>query len=225
MEVVIIVAGGSGSRMKSDLPKQFLNLAGKPILMRTIEAFHTYSTDIRIILVLPERHFQFWGELKAEYDFTIPHEIVAGGQTRTESVRNGLSVISDEDIVAIHDGVRPLISPEVIGKAFNVAMKESNAIVCVSLKDSIRKINKEGRSESVDRKYFRQVQTPQVFRGQLIKEAYQTTGSADQEFTDDASVFEYYGRDIHLIEGDFSNIKITTPEDIIIAESIWKNRI
>jgi 2-C-methyl-D-erythritol 4-phosphate cytidylyltransferase len=224
MEAVIIVAGGSGSRMKSDTPKQFLEIAGRPILMHTIEAFHKYSDSIKIILVLSQDRWEEWENLKNQYNFQIHHNLVAGGITRTDSVRNGLALVENSETVAIHDGVRPLVSPQVISRAFQTATKHSTAIVCVALKDSLRKLDSKERSEAVDRKSFRIVQTPQVFRAEIIKKAYQEIEVSAQEFTDDASVADYCGYQINLVEGDHSNIKITTPEDLILAESILKSR-
>lgn len=224
MEAVIIVAGGLGSRMKSDTPKQFLEIAGKPILMHTIEAFHKYSDNIKIILVLPQDRWDDWENLKDQYNFLIHHSLVVGGSTRTDSVRNGLALVDNSETVAIHDGVRPLITPDVISHAFQTATKHSTAIVCVALKDSLRKLDTEERSEAVDRKEFRIVQTPQVFRAELIKKAYQKIMASNQKFTDDASVAEFCGYSIYLVEGEHSNIKITTPEDLIIAESILRSR-
>ena len=224
MEAVIIVAGGSGSRMKSNTPKQFLEIAGKPILMHTIEAFHKYSDNIKIILVLPQDRWDDWENLKDQYNFLIEHSLVVGGSTRTDSVRNGLALVDNSETVAIHDGVRPLISPGVISQAFQTATNHSTAIVCVASKDSLRQLDIEERSEAVDRKEFRIVQTPQVFRAELIKKAYQKILASNQEFTDDASVAEFCGYSINLVEGEYSNIKITTPEDLIIAESILRSR-
>ena len=224
MEVAIIVAGGSGSRMNADVPKQFLELAGMPILMHTIKVFRNYSNDLNIILVLPQDRLEDWENLKGQYKFIISHTVVIGGNSRTESVRNGLTLVENSDIVAIHDGVRPLITKDVISRAFQVADKHSNAIVSVQLKDSLRKLNKEKQSHAVERKDFRLVQTPQVFQGELIKNAYQKIKASDQEFTDDASVVEHFGYSINLVDGEYSNIKITTQEDLIVAESILKSR-
>jgi len=192
--------------------------------MHTIEAFHKYSDNIKIILVLPQDRWDDWENLKGQYNFPIHHNLVAGGNTRTDSVRNGLALVENSGIVAIHDGVRPLISPKVIAHAFKTATIHSTAIVCVASKDSLRKLDSEERSEAVDRKDFRIVQTPQVFRAELIKKAYQQIEVSDQEFTDDASVAEFCGYQINLVEGEYSNIKITTPEDLIVAESILKSR-
>ena len=220
MEVVIIVAGGSGSRMRSDYPKQFLELSEKPILMHTIRAFHDYSTEIRIVLVLPETSMELWKDLCNKHKFTIPHQVTAGGSSRTESVRNGLEYVEDQDFVAIHDGVRPFISREVISKSFKTAKVSGNAIVCVRMKDSLRQMNSKGESVTADRSMYRSVQTPQVFKGSIIKESYQQIEMVKLEFTDDASVAEHAGVKLQLIEGDYSNIKITTPEDMAVAEAL-----
>jgi 2-C-methyl-D-erythritol 4-phosphate cytidylyltransferase len=192
--------------------------------MHTIEAFHKYSDSIKIILVLSQDRWEEWENLKNQYNFQIHHNLVAGGITRTDSVRNGLALVENSETVAIHDGVRPLVSPQVISRAFQTATKHSTAIVCVALKDSLRKLDSKERSEAVDRKNFRIVQTPQVFRAEIIKKAYQEIEVSAQEFTDDASVADYCGYQINLVEGDHSNIKITTPEDLILAESILKSR-
>lgn len=212
----IIVAGGSGNRMKSELPKQFIELAGKPILMHTIEAFH--FDDIKIILVLPKAQIEFWKDLVVEHQFNVPHEIIEGGEARFHSVKNGLeSIKSSTGLVAIHDGVRPLIKQAIIYESFATAERLGNAIVSVGLKDSIRSVSEyENRQE--DRSKFRLIQTPQTFQLQLIKAAFEQDYSP--LFTDDASVLEMAGYQINLIEGDYRNIKITTPEDLIIAQSL-----
>lgn len=211
----IIVAGGSGARMQSELPKQFLLLGGKPILMRTIEAFH--FDNIKIILVLPKAQIQYWNNLVSEFNFDVNIKIVEGGDTRFQSVKNGLDAIDETNgLVAIHDGVRPLIGKDIIEQTFNLAASNGNAITAVALKDSIRKVTSES-NQSVDRSAYRLIQTPQTFQLDLIKGAYSTPFQSS--FTDDASVFENYGHSIHLIDGDYRNIKITTPEDLLVAES------
>lgn len=211
----IIVAGGSGTRMQSELPKQFLLLGGRPILMHTIEAFN--FDDIQITLVLPRDQIQIWKDLCIQHGFNMAINIIEGGETRFQSVKNGLHSIADErGLVAIHDGVRPLINRSIISEAFEQAITHGCAITSVSLKDSIREVTSKS-NHSIDRSNFRLIQTPQTFQLDLIKEAfdrpYQPT------FTDDASVFENIGHSIHLIQGDYRNIKITTPEDLSVAES------
>jgi len=212
----IIVAGGSGARMQSELPKQFLLLNDNPILMHTIEAFN--FDDIQITLVLPKEQVQYWEELCEEYSFIVPHKIVHGGETRFHSVKNGLdSIEGAEGLVAIHDGVRPLISRDIISVSFDQAETHGNAITSVPLKDSIREIS-PGSNQAVDRSKFRLIQTPQTFQFDLIKEAFEI--SYQSTFTDDASVFESNGGSVHLIAGDYRNLKITTPEDLLVAESL-----
>lgn len=214
----IIVAGGSGTRMKSDLPKQFLELLGKPILMHTIEAFH--FDDIKIILALPKTQIEFWKELVIQHQFSVPHEIVEGGEARFHSVKNGLeSIKSSTGLVAIHDGVRPLIKQAIISESYIAADRHGSAIVSIGLKDSIRSVSdSENRQE--DRSKFRLIQTPQTFQLQLIKSAFEQP--FNPIFTDDASVLEMAGHKINLIDGDYQNIKITTPEDLTVAQSLLK---
>lgn len=211
----VIVAGGSGTRMQSEFPKQFIELRGLPILMHTINAFH--FDDIQIILVLPANQIDFWKQLIDKFKYKTPHQIVIGGSARFDSVKNGLSSISSEEgLVAIHDGVRPLIDREIINRSFELAVINGNAIVSIPLKDSIRSIE-ASRNKQEDRSRFRLIQTPQTFQLNLIKKAFEQP--FDPLFTDDASVLEKAGFSIHLIEGSYQNIKITTPEDLLIAES------
>lgn len=214
---VIIVAGGSGTRMGSEVPKQFLLLNEKPILMHTIDAFISYSKVIKVILVLPETQISTWNTLCTTHDYTVEHQIVQGGETRFHSVKNGLaSIASEKALVAIHDGVRPIISKKIITKTFEAAEHYGNGIAAVPLKDSIRKIE-EKQTKAVDRDQYWAIQTPQVFILTAIKKAYKTP--FDTSFTDDATVFEKMGNSIHLVHGDYKNIKITTKEDLIIASA------
>ena len=216
---VIIVAGGSGSRMRSDVPKQFMLLAGMPVLMHTIKAFYKFSLEIQIILVLPEAEIPTWKALCKKYSFIVPHIIQKGGNSRFQSVKNGLEKIEHDGLVAVHDGVRPLVSQAVIKNSFETAEKEESAVTAVLLKESIRFI--EGKdSKAVDRRNFQLIQTPQTFKVELLKKAYDVEES--EVFTDDASVVEAVGRYITLIEGNYENIKITTPEDLVIAECLLK---
>ncbi|HEY9118050.1 MAG TPA: 2-C-methyl-D-erythritol 4-phosphate cytidylyltransferase [Roseivirga sp.] len=211
----VIVAGGSGTRMQSEIPKQFIELKGLPILMHTINAFH--FDNIQIILVLPGDQIDFWKHLIDQYDFKTPHQTVIGGSARFDSVKNGLKSISTEEgLVAIHDGVRPLIDREIINRSFEEASKNGNAIVSIPLKDSIRSVDSTSNRQE-DRSRFRLIQTPQTFQLNLIKQAFEQP--FDPLFTDDASVLEKAGFSINLIEGSYQNIKITTPEDLLIAES------
>ncbi len=216
---VVIVAGGSGTRMKREIPKQFIPVAGKPILMHTLTAFYRVSEQIQIILVLPESQVLGWKSLCAQYHFDVPHITTVGGETRFHSVKNGLSEINGSGLVAIHDGVRPMVSEQIILNSFAIAEQKGNAIAAVPLKDSIR-WSKGEENKVVNRNEYQLIQTPQTFQIALIKEAFNT--EHDPGFTDDATVLEATGAKIHLIEGDYSNIKITTPEDLVLAESLLK---
>ena len=216
MKYVLIVAGGKGLRMGCELPKQFLPIGGKPVLMRTIEAFYAYNPEIRIILVLPRNQQSYWNELCRKHDFSIPHHIANGGETRFHSVLNGLSLIPDEGIVAIHDGVRPLTAHRVIENCFHVAEEKGGAIPVLPLTDSLRQIFPDKSSKAVDRTAFVAVQTPQTFRVEEIKKAYKLP--YNDTFTDDASVYEAAGYIPELVEGNRENLKITLPVDLAIAE-------
>jgi len=213
----LIVAGGKGLRMGAEIPKQFLLLKGKPVLMHTIEAFANIS-DIHIVLVLPQSQMSYWQELITKYTFTIPHTLVSGGDTRFQSVKNGLSAVS-EGMVAIHDGVRPIVSQELLNNAYDICQQKGNAVLAVRLKDSIREVDLLG-NKNVNRNNYYLIQTPQVFHSSEIKSAYDVAENDD--FTDDASVLESAGAKIHLVEGAYSNIKITTPEDLAMAEVLMK---
>jgi 2-C-methyl-D-erythritol 4-phosphate cytidylyltransferase len=215
----LIVAGGTGSRMNSTIPKQFIELNGIPVLMHTIGAFHSYDEHIKIILILPERLSLFWKELCKKNNFDIDHKIAFGGQTRFQSVKNGLSLINNEGIIFIHDGVRPFISGSTIAHCYETALKKGNALPVVPLTESVRELTVNG-NRSADRSRYFLVQTPQTFRVSLIQKAYQQDYS--DNFTDDATVLESYGATINLVEGNRENIKITYPEDILIAEALIK---
>ncbi len=217
----VIVAGGAGTRMKTSLPKQFLLLNNKPVLMHSVEQFYTCNNAIEIIIVLPKYQIAFWEDLCSQHNFTIAYTIVEGGKTRYNSVQNGLQHVPDNSLVAIHDGVRPLVSKQVIQNSFKIAEKRGSAIAAVALKDSIRK-KAEDSTISKNRKSYFLVQTPQTFQSTLLKEAY-LKSSPNRIFTDDASVFEASGREVKLIEGDYKNIKITTPEDLIIAQALMRS--
>jgi 2-C-methyl-D-erythritol 4-phosphate cytidylyltransferase len=217
----IIVAGGSGSRMGSEIPKQFLELCGKPVLMHTIRVFHDFDPEIKIILVLPEDQKQFWKGLCLKHSFSLQHQVAAGGNIRFHSVLNGLSQIEGEGIVFIHDGVRPLVSPATLYRCLETAQKFGNAIPVLPVNESLRK--QEGdQNISVDRSQYFSVQTPQTFGSWQILEAYKQ--DFDPAFTDDASVAEKAGFPIQMVEGNRENIKITTPIDLIVAEALLKNR-
>lgn len=216
---VVIVAGGSGSRMGTGIPKQFLELCGKPVLMHTIQVFYHFDPGSKIILVLPENQQQFWAALCLKHDFTIPHRVANGGETRFHSVANGLSKIEGEGIIFIHDGVRPLVSNQTLTRCLETAQKSGNAIPVLPVTESLRM--KEGNSNvSVDRSLYYSVQTPQTFRSEIILEAFRQ--NYDPAFTDDASVLEKAGYSIEMVEGNRENIKITNPADLIVAEAFLK---
>lgn len=215
---VIIVAGGSGKRMDADIPKQFLLINGKPILMHTCETFYRFSHSLSLILVLPAEHIATWEDLCKKYAFNIPHQIVSGGPARFYSVRNALeTILPNEGLVAIHDGVRPLVSHETIQAAFDAALKHGNAIPVIPVIESVREINSVG-NHIIDRSKLQLIQTPQVFKCTLISKAYEQDYS--KAFTDDASVLEKMGEKIVLTKGNPENIKITRPIDLIIAEAL-----
>jgi 2-C-methyl-D-erythritol 4-phosphate cytidylyltransferase len=220
-EYAIIVAGGKGTRIKSVLPKQFLELHGKPVLFHTLEAFHRYSPDLPLVLVLPEDDFQTWNELVGKYPFTLPVTLQSGGETRFQSVKRGLEKLPDTGLVAIHDGVRPLVREDIIGASFRLAAVHGTAVAAVRLKESLR-VTDQDSTRAVDRSKFRLIQTPQTFDLTMIKKAYQQR--EDPGFTDDASVAERAGNAISLFEGSYENIKITTAEDIVVAEALLGNR-
>lgn len=213
----VIVAGGSGKRMGADIPKQYLELAGRPVLMHTLERFKAFDDSIEIITVLPENQLLFWAELQKKYSFNIPHTLVKGGKARFFSVRNGLKFVDEPGLVAIHDGVRPFVSLETIKRCFETAEKLGNAIPVTSPIDTLRIVTPEG-STPLNRLHVKLVQTPQVFNAGLIKEAY--LQDYVPEFTDDATVLEKTGVKINLIEGNRENIKITTPEDLVISKAL-----
>ncbi|MFZ9847375.1 MAG: 2-C-methyl-D-erythritol 4-phosphate cytidylyltransferase [Flavobacteriales bacterium] len=217
-KAIIIVAGGSGSRMKSDIPKQFMLLKGKPLILHTIEKFHQALPSCKIIVVLPSTQMTYWEELKKQYSFSIAVETAAGGKSRFESVKNGMQLISEECVVGVHDAVRPLISVENIQLLFNEAENKGNAIPFIPCKDSLREIN-NNENKAVAREKYVLIQTPQCFKWSLIKEGY--NGEELSSFTDDASVFEHLGGKINLVQGDERNIKITYPVDFQFAELIF----
>jgi 2-C-methyl-D-erythritol 4-phosphate cytidylyltransferase len=213
----VIVAGGSGSRMGSEVPKQFLPLAGRPVLMHTLERFAESDPHTHLVLVLPEAQIPAWQALVQAHGFGLAHRVVAGGATRFQSVRNGLALVPPWAVVAVHDGVRPFVSAAGIARCFEEAARVGSAVMAVAPKDSLRRLRPGGHSEAVERASFRIVQTPQTFRAALLQEAFRTEEQAF--FTDDASVFEYAGHEVHLVEGEYRNIKITTPEDLLVAEA------
>ena len=214
----IIVAGGKGLRMGGELPKQFIPVAGRPVLMRTLDAFHAFDSAIEIILVLPHDHQPFWQELCREYRFAVPHRIADGGATRFHSVQNGLAHVDEaEALVAVHDGVRPFVSPKVIEACYREAEAHGAVVPVVPVVETVRHLLPEG-SVTVPRDAYRLVQTPQTFRATLLRRAYEQPFC--EAFTDDASVVEALGHAVHLVEGNRENIKLTTPYDLIVAKAL-----
>ena len=214
---IIIVAGGKGLRMGGDIPKQFLPVCGKPVLMRTMEAFHTYDAAIHIILVLPVSQQAYWKELCQEYRFSLSHDIANGGDTRFHSVMNGLALVEGDGLVGVHDGVRPFVSQEVIARCYGEAADCKAVIPVIDVVETVRHLTEEG-SETVPRDRYKLVQTPQVFEVALLRRAYQQTYT--DLFTDDASVVEALGEKVHLVQGNRENIKLTTPFDLKLAEML-----
>jgi 2-C-methyl-D-erythritol 4-phosphate cytidylyltransferase len=220
---VIIVAGGKGIRMGWDIPKQFMLLNGRPVLMHTIAAFCDYDPLMRIVLVLPEEHIIYWSQLCADFRFDISYQMVTGGNARFHSVRRGLEKVERGALVGVHDGVRPLVNRQLIADVYETAASHQGAYPVISLIDSIREMQNEEESHTVDRSKYRLVQTPQVFRSDILIDAYKQEYKDD--FTDDVSVVEA-AQTIRpvMVEGSRENIKITTPIDLMIAETLIKCR-
>ena len=212
----VIVAGGSGKRLPSETPKQFLLLNGQPALFYSIRAFQQCRQQPEIIVVLPPDLIGYWSELCKKYNFKLTHTVVPGGNERFHSVKNGLASVDAAGIVAIHDGARPVVSTELIDNAFEAAEKYGNSIPALVPSESVRY-----DGESIDRNKVFLIQTPQVFEAKLIKNAYEQP--YNESFTDDSTVFEKYGHALHFIEGEKSNIKITWPADLLLAEHYLKN--
>lgn len=217
--VAIIVAGGSGTRFGAELPKQFLELGGKPILMRSIEAFaNSGNCPVDVIVTLPSDQMDLWQRLCDRYGFDVPHRVVPGGETRWHSVKHALDSMGDVnevDIIAVHDGVRPMVTADVICRTIVAARRDGAAIPVVALNDSVRQVVGEA-SHALDRSALRAVQTPQAFDARLLLDAYSLP--YQPTFTDDASVVEQLGHPITLVEGDPHNLKITRPMDLALAE-------
>ncbi|MDT8401651.1 MAG: 2-C-methyl-D-erythritol 4-phosphate cytidylyltransferase [Bacteroidales bacterium] len=215
---LILVAGGKGVRMGSKVPKQFLMLAGKPLIFHTINKFTDYDPGIEIILVLPRGTETRWKELCEQFDFSHKHGIVEGGSERFDSVKNGLSMVRQQALVAVHDAVRPLVSPGTIDRAFSMAEKKGNAVPFIRPTESVREIVDNKTNRSLRRDRLALIQTPQVFRSDILLASY--ARSYKPSFTDDASVVEAAGHKINLVEGNRENIKITTMDDLVLAEAM-----
>lgn len=222
MDYIIIVAGGKGLRMGGEIPKQFMEIGGLPVLMHTIKRFREYSEKLNIILVLPHDQQDYWHNLCEKHHFDVAHQVVDGGETRFESSKNGLSVIPDDEegVVGIHDGVRPFVSVDVIERCFETAREEYACIPVLPVTDTIRYIDPHRGGKNVMRSDYRVVQTPQTFDISLLKQAFHQP--YQENFTDDASVVEALGCQVQMVDGNRENIKITTPFDLIVAEALLK---
>lgn len=217
----LIVAGGSGSRMNTEVPKQFLELAGKPVIMHTFEAFNSFDPSIQFVLVLPKSEFPRWRQLCEKHRFKLAHQLAEGGNNRFESVKNGLDCITEDGIVFIHDGVRPLVSQQTIKNCLNTASERGNALPVIPVSESVRYVDGL-KNYSLDRSKYYLVQTPQTFQVSIIKKAYDQPFSS--LFTDDASVLENTGIAINTVKGNRENIKITYPEDLRIAALMLEDK-
>ncbi len=218
----LIMAGGSGTRMKAEIPKQFIEIAGLPVIMHTILRFEQFDPEIQIILVLPENQFDLWAELCKKHNFTKIFKLAKGGETRFHSVKNGLKLIEEEGIVFIHDAVRPLVSVQTLRNCLDTAIRKGNALPVIPVIDSVR-ISDNDSSYPADRTKIFLVQTPQTFHTSQIISAYNSVTHSG--FTDDATVLESTGVKINLVEGNRENLKITTREDLIIAEAFLKRQL
>lgn len=220
MDYIIIVAGGKGLRMGAEVPKQFLPVGGVPVLMRTLNRFHDCRPDLSIILVLPHEQQEYWSLLCRQYHFDVPHRVVDGGATRFDSSRHGLDAIPDDcqGVVGIHDGVRPFVSAQVIDRCYDRARQCGAAIPVLPVTDTLRQIDSDGSGHNVQRSGYRIVQTPQVFDLQLLKRAFRQPYR--DQFTDDASIVETLGSSVEMVEGNRENIKLTTPFDLKVAETL-----
>ncbi|MBD3590683.1 2-C-methyl-D-erythritol 4-phosphate cytidylyltransferase [Bacteroides sp. GM023] len=214
---VIIVAGGKGLRMGSELPKQFLPIGDKPVLMHTLEVFRKYDATLQIILVLPKEQQDFWKQLCKEHGFAVKHLIANGGETRFHSVKNGLALVQAPGLVGVHDGVRPFVSVDVISRCYDLAKEQKAVIPVIDVVETLRHLTDSG-SETVSRNDYKLVQTPQVFDVELLKQAY--AQEFTPFFTDDASVVEAMGVPVYLAEGNRENIKITTPFDLKVGSAL-----
>jgi len=219
----VLVAGGNGTRMGSSLPKQYLHLHEQPILLHTLNTFIAAYQDIHIILVLPEAYVTYTKEIFSEHNFQYPITYVTGGETRFHSVQNGLKVISDKGIVFVHDAVRCLVSAELIRRCYDQALEKGSAIPVIPMKDSVRMVDENGINHAVSRTTLRLVQTPQTFQTDILLPAFECV--YQESFTDEATVVEAHGQIVYLTEGEDTNIKITSPVDLMIAELYFKSKV
>ncbi|RLD34252.1 MAG: 2-C-methyl-D-erythritol 4-phosphate cytidylyltransferase [Bacteroidetes bacterium] len=219
---LIIVAGGKGTRLSADLPKQFIEINGKPLLMHTFDAFSETGYIDHFVLVLPTEYISYWNELCETFRFATKHIIREGGPKRYHSVKSGLAVVPENSLVAVHDAARPFVSKRMVREGFDLALRKGNAVPVINMEDSLREVSGT-LNKPVNRNRFRRVQTPQFFRSNLLKNAYQQP--YDERFTDDATVLELAGNQIFLFEGDPENIKITHPVDLVYAEHLFRIKI
>lgn len=217
VKYAIIVAGGSGTRMGTSLPKQFLPLGDKPVLYYTIQAFLQAYDDLKVVLVLPHQFIETGKEVIDAYFDHDRIQVCAGGETRFHSVQNGLALVTEESIIFVHDAVRCMVSRDLIHRCFDAAMEKGTAIPVVPARDSVRILSEEGDSQSIEREKVVLVQTPQTFHSGILLPAYQIDHK--EKFTDEASVVEAFGLKLHLLEGEPTNIKITTPTDMVVCEA------
>jgi 2-C-methyl-D-erythritol 4-phosphate cytidylyltransferase len=218
MNAVVVVAGGSGRRMGGSIPKQYLDLNGKPMIIHTLERFFRFDADMKVVLVMGKGHRKFWDVISISYGWGKEIIIAAGGETRYDSVKNGLHYVEDGFLVGIHDAVRPLVSQETISRCYSAAARSGSGIPVVDMDESVRMISEHGGSVNLDRTNLRRVQTPQVFKSEQIRQAYNQTG--DPSFTDDASIYEARFKKVTLVAGNPENIKITNPTDLKLASLI-----
>ncbi len=221
MVSVVIVAGGKGVRMGSDIPKQFIKIGQYPILMQTIKLFHNHPQVSEVVVVLPLSQFEYWQNLCKEFDFVIPHKICQGGFTRFHSVKNGLEQVSKySKYIMIHDGVRPFVSAQLIDRLIDGVKTQRAVVPVVDMIDSVRFVDVDGSTKHIERSKLKKVQTPQTFERDLICRAY--SEEYQETFSDDASVVEALGEKISVVQGDVDNIKITNQIDIVVAEMLLK---
>ncbi len=211
-KAAVIVAGGSGSRMGSSRPKQYLDLSGKPVIQHTIERFFAFDASMRVVVVIASEHLDYWKNISEMFPGIIT---TSGGPSRYYSVQNGLAKIPSGSVVGVHDAARPLVSRSLLARCYETAIKQGSAIPVLEVEDTIRRVISKGHSEPEDRTTLRRVQTPQVFHADLLRKAYEQ--SVRPDFTDDASVFEAAHGKLYLVEGDPSNVKITWPVDLRLA--------
>ena len=217
-KAVIIVAAGSGSRMGGEMPKQYLQLQGRPLIVHTLERFQRFDQDMKLVVVLAPTHKELWEQMASSYEIARGVILALGGSTRYDSVKSGLKQIDKETLIGIHDAVRPLVSQDTLTRCYDAALRTGSGIPVVEMDESVRMLDAKGGSVHMDRSRLKRVQTPQVFISEQIKQAYQQAYTP--AYTDDASVYETMYGPVSLVEGNRENIKITTPGDLLLAEML-----